>query len=156
MAFASFSGSLPSSSKSGASLADEASALRESAPAGRRGDNATHAMETRTGAKRAARRMGRMAGGILSHRWYVSPMRSPVIAATLLLACSSATPVAVAPDTARASRDVAAVLDDCHDAAANADEARYFGHFAPEGVFLGTDASERWDVAAFRAYAHPR
>jgi hypothetical protein len=83
-------------------------------------------------------------------------MRSPVIAATLLLACSSATPVAVAPDTARASRDVAAVLDDWHDAAANADEARYFGHFAPEGVFLGTDASERWDVAAFRAYAHPR
>ena len=28
-------------------------------------------------------------------------------------------------------------------------------HFAPGGVFLGTDATERWDVAAFRAYAHP-
>jgi hypothetical protein len=47
------------------------------------------------------------------------------------------------------------VLDDFHDAAAHADEARYFGHFADGGVFLGTDATERWDVAAFRAYAHP-
>ncbi len=47
------------------------------------------------------------------------------------------------------------MLDDFHDAAAKADEARYFDHFAPGGVFLGTDAAERWDVAAFRAYAHP-
>ena len=47
------------------------------------------------------------------------------------------------------------VLDDFHQAAAVADEARYFGHFAAAGVFLGTDGTERWDVAAFRAYAHP-
>ncbi len=46
-------------------------------------------------------------------------------------------------------------LDDFHDAAARADEERYFAHFAPGGVFLGTDARERWDVASFRAYAHP-
>lgn len=46
-------------------------------------------------------------------------------------------------------------LDDFHGAAARADEERYFAHFAPGGVFLGTDASERWDVASFRAYAHP-
>lgn len=50
---------------------------------------------------------------------------------------------------------VSAVLDDWHDAASKADEARYFGHFAAEAVFLGTDGSERWDKAAFRAYAHP-
>ena len=25
----------------------------------------------------------------------------------------------------------------------------------PTGVFVGTDATERWNVAAFRAYAHP-
>jgi hypothetical protein len=56
---------------------------------------------------------------------------------------------------AHARPDVAAVLDDFHDAAAKADEDRYFGHFAPDGVFLGTDATERWDVASFRAYAHP-
>ena len=50
---------------------------------------------------------------------------------------------------------VSAVLDDWHDAASKADEARYFGHFAAEAVFLGTDGTERWDKAAFRAYAHP-
>lgn len=50
---------------------------------------------------------------------------------------------------------VRAVLDDFHAAAAASDEARYFAHFTEDGVFLGTDATERWDVAAFRAYAHP-
>ena len=50
---------------------------------------------------------------------------------------------------------VAAVLDDWHPAAAAADEARYFSHFAPNGVFLGTDATERWTVTEFRAYAKP-
>lgn len=50
---------------------------------------------------------------------------------------------------------IAAVLDDWHAAAAAADEARYFGHFAPGGVFLGTDATERWTVDEFRRYAHP-
>ena len=47
------------------------------------------------------------------------------------------------------------MLDDWHHAAAVADEARYFGHAAPEFVFLGTDATERWDLASFREFAHP-
>lgn len=51
---------------------------------------------------------------------------------------------------------VARVLDDWHDAAAHADEARYFEHFAEGAVFLGTDATERWTVPELRAYAHPR
>ena len=46
-------------------------------------------------------------------------------------------------------------LDRFHNAAANADEKAYFDCFAPEGVFIGTDAKERWDVQAFRAFAHP-
>ena len=50
---------------------------------------------------------------------------------------------------------VGALLDDWHAAAAAADEARYFGHFAPDAVFLGTDATERWTVEEFRRYAHP-
>ncbi len=48
-----------------------------------------------------------------------------------------------------------AVLDDFHAAASAADGARYFGHFAQDGVFLGTDATERWTLEAFRAYAKP-
>ena len=50
---------------------------------------------------------------------------------------------------------IATVLDDFHLAAAQADEARYFGHFDEGAVFLGTDATERWTKAQFQAYAHP-
>ena len=54
-----------------------------------------------------------------------------------------------------AERAVTAVLDDWHRAAAQADEGRYFGHFAEGAVFLGTDPGERWTKAAFRAWAQP-
>ena len=50
---------------------------------------------------------------------------------------------------------VAAVLDDWHQAAAQADEGRYFNHFAERAVFLGTDPTERWTKATFRTWAHP-
>lgn len=50
---------------------------------------------------------------------------------------------------------IAAVLDDFHAAAAEADEARYFAHFAPGAMFVGTDATERWTLPEFRAFAAP-
>lgn len=50
---------------------------------------------------------------------------------------------------------VAGALDAFHGAAARADEEAYFALLAPNAVFLGTDATERWDKAAFRAFAHP-
>ncbi len=90
--------------------------------------------------------------------------------AALVIGCTPAAPApdahdaaaaACAPapgstvDVARERVEIARVLDDWHDAAARADETRYFDHFAPGGVFLGTDATERWDVEAFRRYAHP-
>ena len=53
------------------------------------------------------------------------------------------------------AEEVARMLDDWHAAAAEANEERYFEHFAADGVFLGTDAGERWTVEQFRAYAHP-
>lgn len=72
-----------------------------------------------------------------------------ICAVLLLAACAHAS------RGSGAEQAIASALDDFHDAAARADEDRYFAHFAPAGVFLGTDATERWDVAAFRAYAHP-
>lgn len=59
--------------------------------------------------------------------------------------------------SAQAPREqaVATVLDDWHRAAAQADEARYFGHLAEGAVFLGTDATERWTKAQFQVWAHP-
>jgi hypothetical protein len=66
------------------------------------------------------------------------------------------TPTTVVPAPAGdAVSAINRVVDDWHHAAAVADEAKYFGYTAPEFVFLGTDATERWDVASFRAYAHP-
>ena len=47
------------------------------------------------------------------------------------------------------------MLDAWHGAAATANEKAYFDATAPEFVFLGTDASERWDRESFRAFAHP-
>jgi ketosteroid isomerase-like protein len=62
------------------------------------------------------------------------------------------------PAAAQSSDDeraVSAVLDALHDAASKADFDRYFGLFAENAVFLGTDATERWSVADFQAYAKP-
>ena len=79
-------------------------------------------------------------------------------AATVLMtvlgcACAgSALPPAAAPD---AATEVERVLDDFHAAAAAADFDRYFGHFARASVFLGTDATERWTLEQFKAYARP-
>ena len=58
-------------------------------------------------------------------------------------------------DDAEQARAIGELLDGWHRAAAQADEEAYFSCFTPDAVFLGTDATERWDVEAFRAYAHP-
>jgi len=55
----------------------------------------------------------------------------------------------------RAAEEVAQVLDDFHTAASDADGERYFGHLAPDAVYLGTDAGERWSADEFREYARP-
>ncbi|WP_202962381.1 nuclear transport factor 2 family protein [Congregibacter litoralis] len=48
------------------------------------------------------------------------------------------------------------LLDDFHQAAADADEDRYLGHFSADGVFMGTDDWERWPLPAFRDYVKER
>lgn len=79
------------------------------------------------------------------------------LCAALLAGCASA-PARVSSDptgNALSQVEIRSVLDDFHAAAARADAPAYFRLFAPSGVFIGTDAGERWDVAAFRAYAEP-
>jgi ketosteroid isomerase-like protein len=56
--------------------------------------------------------------------------------------------------TARTA-NVVMVLNDWHAAAAAADFDRYFGHMTDGAVFIGTDDTERWTVAEFKAYAKP-
>ncbi|MCY1017124.1 nuclear transport factor 2 family protein [Pyxidicoccus sp. MSG2] len=72
---------------------------------------------------------------------------------SLLLLALAAAPVGTSPADPKAA--VAAVLDDWHKAAAAADEPRYFGHFTADGVFMGTDATERWTRDEFRAWSKP-
>ncbi len=67
----------------------------------------------------------------------------------------AAAPTAHPPSVDDMSK-VAATLERFHAAAASADEEGYFALFADGGVFMGTDAKERWTVPQFRAYAHPR
>lgn len=52
-----------------------------------------------------------------------------------------------------AEGEVSEVLDALHRAASEADFDAYFGLYAAEFVFLGTDATERWDRAEFMEYA---
>ncbi|MDQ2890892.1 MAG: nuclear transport factor 2 family protein [Gemmatimonadota bacterium] len=73
----------------------------------------------------------------------------------IAFACAALIPAvsrAQAPDPVAA---INATLDAFHRAASKADGATYFGLFARNGVFIGTDASERWTVEQFRAYADP-
>lgn len=58
-------------------------------------------------------------------------------------------------DPTATKQAVAETLHDFHDAASKADGPRYFDHFAVGAVFLGTDATERWSVEEFKAYANP-
>ena len=75
-----------------------------------------------------------------------------MLLAPLLLTLLTAAPAA--PRTSPTAQ-VSSVLEDWHAAAAAADEARYFGHFTQDAVFLGTDATERWTRDQFRAWAKP-
>ena len=84
--------------------------------------------------------------------------------AAFLFACGQKSEVAknVAetpkPDTATIENDrkaISTLLDSFNDAAAKADFDRYFGYFADDAIFIGTDASENWDKKAFQVWAKP-
>jgi len=50
---------------------------------------------------------------------------------------------------------IGAVLDTFHDAASRADGDVYFSLFVEDAIFMGTDATERWSVDEFKAFAEP-
>ena len=75
--------------------------------------------------------------------------RMSFVVTTLTLAACASAPSGAAPS---ARTDVAAVLDDFHRAAAEGDADRYLEHFTDDGVFFGTDATERWTRQQFEPY----
>tara|TARA_Y100001954_G_C15716783_1_gene556060 strand:- start:251 stop:733 length:483 start_codon:yes stop_codon:yes gene_type:complete len=57
---------------------------------------------------------------------------------------------------AQTEEAVHTVMNDWHEAAAEADFDRYFGYFADStSIFMGTDDTERWNVAEFKAFSKP-
>ncbi|MDO6426163.1 nuclear transport factor 2 family protein [Thalassotalea sp. 1_MG-2023] len=54
-----------------------------------------------------------------------------------------------------AQHEIEHVLDNFHKAAGAADFTGYFALLANDSIFLGTDATERWDKASFKAFAKP-
>jgi uncharacterized protein (TIGR02246 family) len=73
----------------------------------------------------------------------------------MVLATWAAAAIAQATVSTSLSTAIGETIDAWHAAAAAADEERYFSYFAPDAVFLGTDATERWTRDEFRAFAHP-
>lgn len=76
----------------------------------------------------------------------------PAALLLVVVACSSVLTPAQAQSDAD-NRAINAVLDEFHEAAAQADWERYFALMSEDGVFLGTDASERWPKPVFQRYA---
>ena len=78
-----------------------------------------------------------------------------MITAALMMLQLSAAPVQAAPALDAETAPVNRVLDAMHAAASVADGEAYFASFTADGRFIGTDATERWSLAEFRAYAMP-
>lgn len=73
-----------------------------------------------------------------------------VILSLVIVGCT--TSESVDPDP----KEIHTALDDWHNAAAEADFERYFNHFTSDSaIFMGTDATERWTIPEFKAYAKP-
>ena len=72
---------------------------------------------------------------------------------SLLATLFAVAAVQTAPDPAVA--EVTAVLDQLNAASSTADEVAYFNLFTPDARFVGTDATEHWTMAQFKAFAEP-
>ena len=78
-----------------------------------------------------------------------------MITAALMMLQLSVVPVQAAPAPDAEIASVNRVLDAMHAAASAADGDAYFGTYTADGRFIGTDATERWSLPEFRAYAMP-
>jgi len=73
----------------------------------------------------------------------------------LILIGSMVPGIVFGAETTPEGRTIDAVLTSFHAAAADADGKTYFSLLADDAIYIGTDASERWTVDEFRAFAEP-
>ena len=55
----------------------------------------------------------------------------------------------------QAKTEISEVIDEWHQAAGEADFEKYFDLMTKDAVFIGTDATENWQLEEFKAYAKP-
>ncbi len=90
----------------------------------------------------------------LSARLYVwSGLMISLISGLVAPGCRA--PADAPPTRQEELEQVGVILDEFHAAAARADFEAYFDFFADDAVFIGTDATERWDKSAFQEWAKP-
>jgi ketosteroid isomerase-like protein len=63
--------------------------------------------------------------------------------------------IAPIPSTSKDSLQIVQLLDSFNVAAANAEFDKYFSFFTEDAIFIGTDATERWDKVGFMKWAKP-
>ncbi len=80
-------------------------------------------------------------------------MKNRVIVALVVL-CLASLPL-VAGEMPDKQTAINGVLTSFHQAASDADGELYFSLFAEDAIFMGTDATERWTVDEFKAFAEP-
>jgi hypothetical protein len=68
-------------------------------------------------------------------------------------ACKQSAPSTI--DTEAEKLKISNLLDTLNSTAAKADFDAYFSLYTKDAIFAGTDASERWDHAAFKVWAKP-
>ena len=52
-------------------------------------------------------------------------------------------------------QNISKLIDEWHKAAATANFEAYFGKMTSDAVFIGTDASENWQLEAFKTFSKP-
>ena len=82
----------------------------------------------------------------------IAPFIALFLAAQTL---ASQAPASQTPAPTSAEAEIAAALDRLNAASSAADGPAYFSLFTPEARFIGTDATEHWTMAQFRAFAEP-
>ena len=78
-----------------------------------------------------------------------------IISALLIQACLFLNPAVSGQGTDSLSLQLSRFLDRWHHAAAEADHDAYIGAMTANGVYIGTDATERWTTAEFSTWSKP-
>jgi ketosteroid isomerase-like protein len=88
----------------------------------------------------------------ISYFQYMKKILLPVALAIVLFACQQTNSKV---DPTAASKEIGNTLDSFNRAAARADFNAYFSYYTEDGIFCGTDATERWDKKQFMEWSKP-